>query len=63
MGNYGYRNYHDLSLAIILLVSGLESIFTSSADDTADISFKFRVVGAIYYEKYVSDEFINSTFR
>jgi hypothetical protein len=56
-GNFGFYDYLKLSSAIILLVSGLESLFFQNSDDKADISFKFRVIGAIYYEKYVLDEF------
>lgn len=44
----------ELSTVLLLLVSGLESLFTKDANSQADISFKFKTVGAAYYSKYVN---------
>ena len=56
-GQYRYYDYWELSAALILMVSGLESLFFSRSDEHADISFKFKIVGTAYYTKYVTDEF------
>src|SRR6266508_4961230 len=44
-------NFSELSTVLLLLVSGLESLFTHGSDSTADISFKFRTVGAAFYTR------------
>lgn len=49
-------NFAELSTVLLLLVSGLESVFTNPDDSHADISFKFRTVGAAFYSKYVNRE-------
>lgn len=48
-------DFTALSTVILLLVSGLESLFTNQADSHADISFKFQTVGAAFYTKYVDE--------
>ncbi|MBK9924558.1 MAG: hypothetical protein IPP66_04625 [Anaerolineales bacterium] len=45
-------SFTELSTVLLLLVSGLESLFTHGSDSHADISFKFRTVGAAFYTKY-----------
>lgn len=55
-------NFAELSTVLLLLVSGLESIFTKNPDDNnADISFKFRTIGATFYSKYVKEESLGRT--
>lgn len=54
-------NFAELSTVLLLLVSGLESIFTNPDDSNADISFKFRTVGAAFYSKYVNEESLGRT--
>jgi hypothetical protein len=49
-------SFAELSTVILLLVSGLESVFTNPDDTHADISFKFQTVGAAFYSKFVSDK-------
>ena len=63
-------NFAELSTVLLLLVSGLESVFIHSADSNADISFKFRTVGAAFYSKFVgkipfedSDPFQKGKFK
>lgn len=46
-------SFTDLSTVLLLLVSGLESLFTYGSESHADISFKFRTVGAAFYTRYV----------
>ena len=55
--NAGSRitSFTELSTVLLLLVSGLESLFTYGSDSHADISFKFRTVGAAFYTKYVNE--------
>ena len=48
-------NFSELSTVLLLLVSGLESLFTHASDSTADISFKFRTVGAAFYSRFVTE--------
>lgn len=57
-GSSSYHDFTDLSMAVILLVSGLESLFSYKSEDKADIAFKFRTVGALYYSKFVTDEYL-----
>jgi len=58
----GFRitSFTELSTVILLLVSGLESLFTHQSDSHADISFKFRTVGAAFYTKYVNEASLES---
>lgn len=56
-------NYFDKSKlldGIILLISSLESIFLHGQDNHSDITFKFSLVGSIYYERYVTKEMIKN---
>jgi hypothetical protein len=63
-GTHRYHNYLELSKAIILMTSGLESLFFKNSEDhKTDISFKFRLIGAIFYEKYVTEEFLSKVYR
>jgi hypothetical protein len=63
-GTHRYHNYLELTKAIILMISGLESLFfNNSGDHKSDISFKFRLIGAIFYEKYVTEEFLSQVYR
>lgn len=54
-------SFTEISTVILLLVSGLESIFTKSDENHSDISFKFRTVGAAFYSKFVNDAPIKYT--
>lgn len=56
-----YHDYLALSKVVILMVSGLESLFFHNSDDQADISFKFRLIGAIFYERFVTEDFLKSS--
>jgi len=56
--SHRYHDYLALSKAIILMVSGLESLFFSKSDDRADIAFKFRLVGAMFYERFVAEDYL-----
>ena len=58
-GQYRYYDYLELSAAFILMISGLESLFFHRSDDHADISFKFKLLGSIYYSKYVTEDFFS----
>jgi hypothetical protein len=58
-GTYRYHNILEVSKAIIFMTSGLESLFFKNSQDKADISFKFRLIGAIFYEKYVKEAFLS----
>ena len=54
-------NYFDRSKlldGIILLISSLESIFLHGQDDHSDVTFKFSLIGSMYYERFVTDEMI-----
>ncbi len=57
-GSSSYHDFTDLSMAVILLVSGLESLFSYKSEDKADIAFKFRTVGALYYSKFATDGYL-----
>ena len=56
--SHRYHDYLALSKAIILMVSGLESLFFSQSEDRADIAFKFRLVGAMFYERFVAEDYL-----
>lgn len=56
--NMGFPNYVDLAMGIMLLVSALEGLFTNGQDNIGDIKFKFKIVGSLYYQKYVTAEFL-----
>ena len=58
-GKFRYYDYVELSAALILMVSGLESILLARSEEHADISFKFKTVGTAYYTKYVTDDFFS----
>jgi hypothetical protein len=63
-GTHRYHNYLELSKAIILMTSGLESLFFKNSEDhKTDISFKFRLIGAIFYERYVTEGFLREAYR
>ena len=51
----GFRiiNFTELSTVLLLLVSGLEILFTQPR--SRKISYEFRTVGAAFYSKYVSE--------
>ena len=55
-----YRTEIDLGNTIVLLVAGLEALFTRNADTHADIGFKFGIVGALFYNQYASSDWIES---
>jgi hypothetical protein len=46
-------DFSGLITILLLLVAGLESLFTKGSDSNADISLKFQTVGAVFYSKYV----------
>jgi hypothetical protein len=52
----------ELATVILLLVSGLESLFRYGEESNADISFKFRTVGAAFYKTYVNSEILSKSF-
>lgn len=54
----GYFDRSKLLDGITLLISSLESIFLHGQDDHSDITFKFSLIGSIYYERFVTDEMI-----
>lgn len=43
---------------IILLISALEGIFLQGQDEHSSITFKFSLIGSIFYEKYANEEFL-----
>lgn len=55
-----YNDQNDLLKGIILLISALEGIFLANQENTADISFKFQLIGSIFYEKYANADFIRN---
>lgn len=56
--SHRYHDYLALSKAIILMISGLEGLFFNKSNDKADISFKFKLVGALFYERFVTEDFM-----
>jgi hypothetical protein len=56
--SHRYHDYLALAKAIILLISGLEGLFFNKSDDKADITFKFKLVGALFYERYATEDFM-----
>lgn len=42
----------ELFNGILFLVSGLEGIFLKNQNDYSDLSFKFRIIGSVYYDRY-----------
>lgn len=58
--SFGYFDRSKLLDGIILLISSLESIFLHGQDDHSDITFKFSLIGSIYYERFVKNEVIKS---
>jgi len=59
------QNYYDfmnLTMGIITLVSALEGLFINGSGQS-DISFKFRTIGALFYEKYVTNQTFNRFIR
>jgi hypothetical protein len=55
---WNFFNYIEFSTGIILLVSALENLFTFNETHFADLKFKFKVIGSLYYQKNVTDEFL-----
>jgi hypothetical protein len=53
-----FYDHIELSTGIILLVSALENLFTHDQDKQTDIKFKFSVIGSLYYQKYVTTDFL-----
>jgi len=53
-----YYSYIDFSIGIMLLVAALENLFTNKQENHADIRFKFCVIGSLYYQKNVTDDFL-----
>lgn len=43
---------------VILLVSGLEGIFLQNQNEFSDLTFKFSLIGSIFYQKYANEEFL-----
>jgi len=62
-GSSGFYNYIELAMGIMLLVSALEGLFTNGQDSIGDIKFKFKIVGSLYYQKYVTTEFLEKFDR
>jgi len=59
--NESHRKYFDQYIfrsAILLIVSGLESIFLKH--DENELKFKFSLVGATMYQKYVTKDYFSS---
>lgn len=55
---FNYYNHMELSMGIIILVSALENLFTYNQDKHTDIKFKFSLIGSLYYERNVTDDFL-----
>jgi hypothetical protein len=58
INNQFKQNYYDLmnlTMGIIMLVSALEGLFTHGSG-RSDISFKFKTIGALFYEKFVTNQ-------
>ena len=55
---WNFFNYIEFSTGIILLVSALENLFTFNETNFADLKFKFKVIGSLYYQKNVTEEFL-----
>lgn len=53
-----FYSYIDFSMGVMLLVSALENLFTKSKENHADIKFKFQVIGSLYYQKNVTEDFL-----
>ena len=58
--NIGQANYQKIASALLLLIPGLEGLFTSNSDDNSDITFKFATVGSLFYTKYASEDFLKA---
>lgn len=56
---WNFFNYIEFSTGIILLVSALENLFTFNETHFADLKFKFKVIGSLYYQKNVTGEFLS----
>ncbi|MDD5342553.1 MAG: HEPN domain-containing protein [Patescibacteria group bacterium] len=54
---YGYFNEYSLRSAILLIVSGLENIFTKGAKQ--EIIYQFSTIGSIYYDRFVTNDYFN----
>lgn len=57
----GHTRYFDQYLfrsAILLVIAGLENLLLQN--EKTEIAFKFSTIGAVFYEKYVSDEYFAS---
>jgi hypothetical protein len=55
---WSFYNYIEFSKGIILLVSALENLFLFNEKSHREISKKFKNIGSLYYQKYVTDEFL-----
>ncbi|MDP3450637.1 MAG: hypothetical protein Q8R87_08645, partial [Anaerolineaceae bacterium] len=57
-GSSSYIEYLDIAMEILLLVSGLEGLFTLNTQGNTDLCFKFKTIGALLYEKNVTNDFL-----
>ena len=55
---WNFFNHIEFSTGILLLVSALENLFTHNETNQADLKFKFKVIGSLYYQKNVTEEFL-----
>ncbi len=56
--NFSYIDYQKVALGILLLVPGLEGLFTNQSSSNNDIGFKFSYVGALFYSIYADEAFL-----
>lgn len=58
-GHFRYHDYLELGTALILLVSGLESLFARKSLEGESNTETFQRVGSAYYDTFVTEDFLN----